>query len=243
MASFRTSLRCARPAGNRAARRIVVPFVTLAFLAVAGCEASTDASLILSTVGEFLGLEREAASSADPQAQAGDSRSTTAVIIETSDVSVLQEPGGVSDAKAYFSYEDDDGGAHIVQGLHNVPAARQKSARNLTRNGSRPINRYDGALAAQRRQPRLLDTSADFNPNRLNVTIFSAEWCGACKRARQLLDSEGVDYELRDIDHDSDARDEVRQILGGVQIPLLDINGTYVAGYDRKTITRLIRGG
>lgn len=174
-----------------------------------------------------------------------DDRGTSAedaVIYEASDASMLDEPGGVPDSKAFWSYVDASGGDHIVQGLHNVPASYQLKARNLSNGATRSINIYDAQATVRRSPDKLASSKSPFNPNRLDVTVYSAEWCGACKRARQLLDHEGVDYVLRDIDDDPAAKDKVRMVLGKVRIPLIDINGTYVTGYDRKMIMKLIKG-
>lgn len=189
-------------------------------------------------------LARDATAQAESDAQADGAGSEAAVVYEASDASMLDEPGGVSDAKAFFSYADARGTDHIVHGLHNVPPAYQRTARNLSNGATRSINLYDGSAVARRTSTSGAPSKAvsGFNRNRLDVTVYSAEWCGACKRARQLLDSEGVDYVLRDIDDDPSAKDKVRLVLGKVRIPLIDINGTYVTGYDRKTILRLIQG-
>jgi glutaredoxin 3 len=189
--------------------------------------------------GEPIGAERVVSNKADTRAGPAQS----AVIIEAADASILDEPGQVSDAKAFFSFVDESGSSHLVQGLHNVPTSHQAVAKNMSRGGVRRINQYDATSLQRTAQNRRSLSGADFNPNRLDITMFSATWCGACKRAKQLLDSEGVEYTLRDIDEDPSAKDEVRRVLGSVRIPLIDINGTYVTGYDRKTITRLIRGG
>ena len=208
-----------------------------ALVAVAGC----DGSNLPGTTGE--------GSTANSDSNAGidagdDSQSQDGIIYEASDASMLDDPGGVSDAKAFFSYADGRGSDHIVQGLHNVPAQYQRVARNMSNGATRSINIYDAAATVRRAPDRLASSKSgtSINKNALDVTVYSAEWCGACKRARQFLDSEGVDYVLRDIDDDPAAKDHVRMVLGRVRIPLIDVNGNYVTGYDRKMLTKLIKG-
>jgi glutaredoxin len=207
-------------------------------LTLSGCgEGTGDARAMAGPGSAESGAVRAEAS------KAGMERAESAVIIEVPDASVLDEPGGVSDAKAFFSYVDERGGDHLVQGLHNVPPAHQALAKNLSNGVVRRINRYDGASVSKLALLRSRRSGSNFNPNRLDITVFSATWCGACRRTREFLDAEGVDYTLRDIDEDPSAKAEVRRILGSVRIPLIDINGTYVTGYDRKTLKKLIRGG
>ena len=204
----------------------------------------------LSGCGESVGDARATAGRDSAQTRgsraeasgAGTGPRDSTIIIEVPDASVLDEPGGVPDSKAFFSYVDERGGDHLVQGLHNVPPAYQALAKNLSNGVVRRINRYDSAAVSQAALQRSRRSGSDFNPNRLDITVFSATWCGACRRTLEFLDAEGVDYVLRDIDEDPSAKAEVRRILGSVRIPLIDINGTYVTGYDRKTLTKLIRG-
>ena len=209
----------------------------------AGCGESVGDARARSLVGRDSTAQNTARAASDERSRGETEQAQSAVIIEFSDVSILDEPGEASDSKAFFSYVDERGGDHLVQGLHNVPPAYQALAKNLSSGGVRRINRYDAAPLTRTALQRSRKSGSDFNPNRLDVTLFSATWCGACRRTRQLLDAEGVDYTLRDIDEDPSAKAEVRRVLGSVRIPLIDINGTYVTGYDRKTITKLIRGG
>ncbi len=212
-------------------------------LTLAGCGESIGDARARSLVGRDSTQQSEARAASDEASNLGTEQAHSAVIIEFADASILDEPGEASDSKAFFSYVDERGGDHLVQGLHNVPPAFQAIARNLSSGGVRRINRYDAASVTRTSLQRSRRSGTEFNPNRLDVTLFSATWCGACRRTRQLLDAEGVDYALRDIDEDPSAKEEVRRILGSVRIPLIDINGTYVTGYNRKAITKLIRGG
>jgi glutaredoxin len=38
------------------------------------------------------------------------------------------------------------------------------------------------------------------------VTIYGADWCGDCRRAKRLLDAEGVPYRYLDLDLDAAAQ-------------------------------------
>ncbi len=166
-------------------------------------------------------------------------------MIEAADATIVEERRAVPDLQALYQYVDGSGRENLVQGLHNVPAPYQAKATNLSREQSQSINRYDAMSVVRKHRPKPTHGAPGFNPNRIDVTLYGARWCGACRRTKELLDHEGVDYTSLDIDEDEDesARDEVRSILGSVKIPLLEINGTYITGYDRKTIMRVIRGG
>lgn len=54
------------------------------------------------------------------------------------------------------------------------------------------------------------------------ITVYSAEWCGDCRRSKRLLAELKVDYQLIDVESDLTAAQKVREINGGVQsIPVI----------------------
>jgi glutaredoxin-like YruB-family protein len=69
-----------------------------------------------------------------------------------------------------------------------------------------------------------------------NVTVYSAEWCAFCHAAKEYLDKLGVTYTDKDVDHDASALQESVDKSGQRGIPVLDINGTIIVGFDRPKI-------
>ena len=154
-------------------------------------------------------------------------------ILEAGELSVV---GAEADAPM-VRYFDAEGSLHMVRGLERVPPEHRADAVVL---GSGNVNVVNvpapSAVAFQ-------DWEPEPNPNRTRVTLFSAPWCGACKRARRHLETKGVAYRERDIDRDDSARDEVREILGRVAIPLLDVNGRYISGFRPDVYDRALGRG
>jgi glutaredoxin 3 len=73
------------------------------------------------------------------------------------------------------------------------------------------------------------------------VTIYSATWCGFCHAAKQYLDKLGVNYEDKDVEHDvANARAAVEK-SGQMGIPVLDIDGTIIIGFDRPRIDAALK--
>jgi glutaredoxin len=77
------------------------------------------------------------------------------------------------------------------------------------------------------------------------VVLYTAPWCGFCRKAAAHLRSRGVAFEERDIDADRSAAVELsrklRQAgLSGGGIPVLDIAGTIVIGFKKERIDRLL---
>jgi len=54
------------------------------------------------------------------------------------------------------------------------------------------------------------------------ITVYSADWCGDCRRSKRLLAKLNVEYKLIDVESDLTAAEKVREINGGMQsIPVI----------------------
>ena len=72
--------------------------------------------------------------------------------------------------------------------------------------------------------------------NQPNITIYSATWCAFCHAAKDYLDSKGVKYTDKDIEQDPANAKAVVDISGQMGIPVLDIDGQIIVGFDRPKI-------
>jgi len=54
-----------------------------------------------------------------------------------------------------------------------------------------------------------------------NIVMFGADWCGDCRRAKSVLNREGVDYEWVDTEAVDDAADRAKAISGRTNIPVI----------------------
>ena len=69
-----------------------------------------------------------------------------------------------------------------------------------------------------------------------HVTVYSATWCAFCHAAKDYLDKLGISYEDKDIEADQAYAQEAVEKSGQMGIPVLDINGTIIVGFDREKI-------
>ncbi|NWD47225.1 glutaredoxin family protein [Pseudomonas gingeri] len=67
------------------------------------------------------------------------------------------------------------------------------------------------------------------------VTLYATDWCGYCKLTRRFLDQKGIPYKEFDIEKNTEAR-KAYEALGGGGIPILDVNGTLIRGYQPEAI-------
>jgi glutaredoxin len=133
-------------------------------------------------------------------------------------------------------YVDADGSVHMVRGMAGVPEAYRLDAVELGGGNVNLVSVPAPTAAAFR------DWMPESNPNRSDVVLFSATWCGICRQAKRHLDRQGVVYQERDIDADPEAMRQVREVLGRVAVPLLDVNGRYIAGFRPDVYDRALGG-
>jgi glutaredoxin len=53
------------------------------------------------------------------------------------------------------------------------------------------------------------------------VTFYSADWCSDCRRSKSLMNTLGVEYELKDVEHTPEFAVEAEQIAGRKNIPVI----------------------
>lgn len=81
----------------------------------------------------------------------------------------------------------------------------------------------------------------------LTAIVYAASWCSACRSAEAYLRSEGVTVIVKDIERDRGAQEEMDQKLhrAGLPkrgtIPVIDIRGRILVGFDKGEIKRAIR--
>lgn len=73
------------------------------------------------------------------------------------------------------------------------------------------------------------------------ITIYSATWCGFCHTAKRYLDQLGVKYEDKDVEADQANMQASVQKSGQMGIPVIDVNGTIIVGFDKPKLDEALR--
>lgn len=68
------------------------------------------------------------------------------------------------------------------------------------------------------------------------VIIYSADWCAFCHAAKQYLDGLGVKYTEKNVEEQREYAEEAIKKSGQTGIPVIDIDGTIIIGFDRPRI-------
>jgi glutaredoxin-like YruB-family protein len=77
--------------------------------------------------------------------------------------------------------------------------------------------------------------------NTPNVTVYSATWCAFCHAAKDYLDKLGVKYTDKDVEADMAAGQEAVTKSGQRGIPVIDIDGEIIIGFDRPKIDAALK--
>lgn len=72
--------------------------------------------------------------------------------------------------------------------------------------------------------------------NKKQVTIYSADWCAFCHAAKDYLTKKGVPFEEKNVEEKMEYANEAVQKSGQMGIPVLDIDGQIIIGFDRPRI-------
>jgi glutaredoxin len=141
----------------------------------------------------------------------------------------------------FYRYTDESGSIRFVTSLDEVPRALRAEARAVTQNR---VQRAPTAVAQRppARARRAARTRAEpaLAHNR-DVVVYTTSWCGWCRKTLAFLDENGIDYENRDIEADDDWRRELLEKTGGTSIPMVEIDGQIVRGFDPKRMRQLLQ--
>jgi len=72
------------------------------------------------------------------------------------------------------------------------------------------------------------------------VKIYSTATCPYCIRAKQFLKENGVVFEDIDVANNKTAVEEMIRKTGQMGVPVLDIEGQIIVGFDREKIKQTL---
>ena len=72
------------------------------------------------------------------------------------------------------------------------------------------------------------------------ITVYSTPSCPWCHRAKDWLKEQKVPFEDKDVAEDEAARGEMAEKSGQMGVPVLDINGKIIIGFDQAAIEEAI---
>lgn len=141
--------------------------------------------------------------------------------------------------RLFYQFVDARGQVRFVETLDDVPEALRATVGFVKMEAPPPLSPGDAARARAAQLEKRGPTRVAKAGGGSAIVLYSAEWCGACKKAKRYLSQRGVDYEVRDIDQPRWA-DELLRRTGQRAIPVLDVGGRILTGFSAKGYDRLI---
>lgn len=72
------------------------------------------------------------------------------------------------------------------------------------------------------------------------VKVYSTTTCPYCIRAKQFLRENNITYEDIDVSSDQAAADDMIRKSGQMGVPVLDIGGEIIVGFDKERIKQAL---
>lgn len=73
------------------------------------------------------------------------------------------------------------------------------------------------------------------------VKVYSTPTCPWCRRAKEFLAENKVEFKDIDVSSDQKASEEMVEKSGQMGVPVLDIDGTILVGFDQEKIKETLK--
>ncbi len=75
----------------------------------------------------------------------------------------------------------------------------------------------------------------------MTVKVYSTPVCPWCHRAKEYLKEKGIEFKDINVAEDRKAADEMIEKSGQMGVPVLDINGRIIVGFDKEKIDKALK--
>ena len=73
------------------------------------------------------------------------------------------------------------------------------------------------------------------------ITIYTTPECAYCKLTKDFFRQNNISYEEKDVSVDDETREEMAAKSGQLGVPVIDIDGKIVVGFDESAIKKLLK--
>ncbi|MBB6630496.1 glutaredoxin family protein [Clostridium algidicarnis] len=74
----------------------------------------------------------------------------------------------------------------------------------------------------------------------MNITVYSTETCPWCIKVKEYLRENKISFNEKDINLDRNAAIEMMSKSGQGGVPVLDIDGKIIVGFDKENIDKVL---
>ncbi len=73
-----------------------------------------------------------------------------------------------------------------------------------------------------------------------NITIYSTPTCPYCEMTKKFLSANEIEYEEKNVANDQEAAKEMIEKSGQMGVPVTDIDGEIVVGFDKDKLSEIL---
>ncbi len=73
------------------------------------------------------------------------------------------------------------------------------------------------------------------------VKVYSTKMCPYCVTLKQFLKQNNIEFEDIDVSSDQKAQEEMIKKSGQMGVPVVDIDGEIIVGFDKEKITKILK--
>lgn len=74
----------------------------------------------------------------------------------------------------------------------------------------------------------------------MNIIVYSTPTCPYCRQVKEFLAQKGVEFTDKNVATDMAAREEMKAKSNSLGVPVIDINGSIVIGFQRTKLEELL---
>jgi glutaredoxin 3 len=74
-----------------------------------------------------------------------------------------------------------------------------------------------------------------------SIKIYSTPSCVYCKMAKEFLGERGIEYTDYNVAEDVEKRNEMIERSGQMGVPVIDIDGQIIVGFDKPKLMELLK--
>lgn len=122
-----------------------------------------------------------------------------------------------------------------------VKRAKASATKKSASKGANAANKASSkAVSSKASSSKASSLRASSSKAALHVIIYTTQTCPFCKLAKELLASKQVSFTERDVLQDKSFAKEMISKSHQMGVPVLDINGHVIVGYDKEAILKAI---
>jgi len=72
------------------------------------------------------------------------------------------------------------------------------------------------------------------------IKVYSTPTCPYCQLLKEYLKNHGIEFEDLDVSQDQQALQELQEKSGALAVPVLDVDGEIIIGFDKEKIDKLL---